>query len=166
MLITAFLLLPLVTSRFATSYSFHGPFPIGKSELDGDPAGDMQRVLQLGAAAETPSELVAGGLVRGLQTLKADPSSGLVTLEPSGVDWNKLVQRLSDMAVLEWQGFAATSIPAPSSPAARPHPPSPSSSRGRRPIRPHRFAVRAPPHDPRRRRGAARACRSRRARIG
>jgi len=99
------LLLPaLCAPSHVATWQFHGPFPIGKTELDADPTGGALALLARGSGASTPSELVPGGAVVGYVTVPAD-ASGAATLQPA-VDWNALVQRLSDVAVLEWQGWA------------------------------------------------------------
>ena len=66
-----------VTARKSTSktrlpyipyYDFLGPFPVGKTEIDGDPAGGFEAVSRINASPSGPtnmiSEMVDGGQVR------------------------------------------------------------------------------------------------------
>lgn len=91
-------------------WSYVGPFPSGKSELDADPLGAVPggafaAVNETGAAF--PSELVVGGAV-GWTLLRAD-AGGVVSLAPR-VDWNDLVRALSRVEVLEHVGFAVGAV--------------------------------------------------------
>ena len=93
------------SAALAGSWDYLGPFPVGKSELDGDPAA--------GAAASGPdgraydSELVPGGLVRWARL----PAEGKdVSVAHGGVDWNGLVAALGGTEVLEHQGWAVGNV--------------------------------------------------------
>lgn len=91
-------------------YEYVGPFPMGKTELDGDPLQVFGGARALFAQHEAQpskkvrfiSELATGGYV-GWSTLRAQ--QGAVDVSPRRVDWNRLVQGLSGRGVLEFQGW-------------------------------------------------------------
>lgn len=102
----------------SSTVDYLGPFPVGRTELDGDPceaAGGIVRLHNERRAKALsmripPSELAPGGAVS-WSTLRAD-SSGGVRVAPADIDWNALVQQLGDMAVLEHQGWAVLGLSA------------------------------------------------------
>lgn len=76
---------------------FLGPFPVGRTELDGDPCEAAGGIVSLYNSRQFPtrstrivSELVPGGYVS-WDTLRADPN-GNFALSPKA-DWNALVQQ-------------------------------------------------------------------------
>ena len=92
-----------------SSYEYVGPFPMGKTEFDGDPlaarggAAALFAQHEAGAKQRFISELASGGYV-GWSTLRAD-GGGAVAVQPARVDWNQLVSGLSGRSVLEFQGW-------------------------------------------------------------
>ena len=90
-------------------FSYIGPFPSGKTELDGDPVGAFGGPLRApnGSTTLYRSELVAGGVVK-WTSLSMD-SAGAAALSPR-VDWNPLVQSLSRLEVLEHVGWAVSHV--------------------------------------------------------
>ena len=88
---------PLVS--LSSTVDYLGPFPIGRTELDGDPCESAGGIVNLHnrrraspkSKVSLPSELVPGGAVS-WSTLRADVR-GVVSVAPSSVDWNALVQR-------------------------------------------------------------------------
>jgi hypothetical protein len=114
------LALSLLSSASASSVSlsrtwdYLGPFSVAKTELDGDPAASivaLHDVRRRKARLQQPlvSELVPGGNVSWL-TLHADAGGAVAVSAPASLDWNALVQRLSDVAVLETQGWAVATL--------------------------------------------------------
>jgi hypothetical protein len=101
-------------ASLSASWDYLGPFPVAKTELDGDPAAAiaaLHDVRRRKARLQQPllSELVPGGNVS-WTTLRADAGGAVTVSAPPAVDWNALVQRLSDMAVLETQGWAVAAL--------------------------------------------------------
>ena len=81
-----------VTARKSTSrsrlpyipyYDFLGPFPVGKTEIDGDPAGGFEAVSRINPSPSGPtsmiSEMVDGGQVR-WKRFYPDRQSGRVSV--------------------------------------------------------------------------------------
>ena len=64
-------------------YDFLGPFPVGKTEIDGDPAGGFDAISRLNPSGSGPlgmiSEMVDGGQVR-WKRFYADRRAGLVNI--------------------------------------------------------------------------------------
>ena len=109
-LLLLLLLSPLGGRSLApSSYEYVGPFPMGKTEFDGDPlaarggAAALFAQHEAGAKQRFISELASGGYV-GWSTLRAD-GGGAVAVQPARVDWNQLVSGLSGRSVLEFQGW-------------------------------------------------------------
>ena len=100
------------------SYEYVGPFPMGRTELDGDPlvarggADALFERHERGEKQRFLSELATGGYV-GWQTLRAARGSGAARIEPK-VNWNQLVSGLSGRGVLEFQGWAFGRVQVPS----------------------------------------------------
>ena len=102
------------TASLASTWDYLGPFPVAKTELDGDPAAAivaLHDVRRRKARLQQPlvSELVPGGNVSWV-TLRADAAGAVAVAAPASVDWNRLVQQLSDIAVLETQGWAVAAL--------------------------------------------------------
>lgn len=99
-------------------WHFIGPFLTGKTELDVDPSEVLGGPVSLYFNRSQPfvlySEIVTGGIVNRWQSIPS--SSGRFEIAPT-VNWNQLVQQLSEMAVLEFQGWAVGSIRVESKPA-------------------------------------------------
>jgi hypothetical protein len=102
---------PLHGGLAPASYDFLGPFPMGKTEFDGDPLeehGGAERLFRQRRAGASKqrflSELVVGGYAGWTQLDAAADGSGRAQAQPK-VDWNALVSGLSGRAVLEFQGW-------------------------------------------------------------
>ncbi|XP_059150060.1 uncharacterized protein LOC131936940 [Physella acuta] len=98
-------------SQFVADWSFIGPFPIGKSEFDGDPLaayGGIRNVskyrYQTKPAGSFYSEIVKGGGVS-WSGLKQKAANDVVVVSPK-VDWNELISALGSLGITEWQGWA------------------------------------------------------------
>ena len=97
-----------------TSWAYIGPFPMGKTEFDGDPLARHGGARQLFAQFEANgganakrkdrqrflSELATGGYVG--WSILPSTVDGSVVLQPERVNWNQLVQGLSGRSVLEF----------------------------------------------------------------
>ena len=97
------------SQRAPASYDVLGPLPIGKNEVDGDPAAAwggsaFAHWLSRPHDGRVSSELVPGGAVEWRAT-KAEPS-GVLRLQWAAQPWGALVQSLGQRAVLEWQAWA------------------------------------------------------------
>jgi len=97
---------PTISSR----WDFLGPFPVGKTEIDGDPTAAFGTIQE---QHETPrtytSELVVGGKV---EWSRIEANGGEVSIQPP-VNWNAIVQSVSEMAALEFQGWAVGEVNVP-----------------------------------------------------
>jgi len=96
-------------------WDFLGPFPVGKTEVDGDPVAAFGGIRALyakspseRAKAEFPSELGVGGKAA-WGKLSRDPTSGRMAVQPR-VDWNGIAQSLNSVAAIEFQGWAVGSV--------------------------------------------------------
>lgn len=109
------------------SWEVLGPIPVGKLEMDADPAFDTtatdsmpsdvgnkspwdvgQHVLGLSSTAYVSSEHSPDGHVQWKAMLATNSRRGLVVDAKFSINWNSLVQGLSTMAVQEMQGWART----------------------------------------------------------
>lgn len=96
-------------SSFIKHWHFIGPFPIGKSEFDGDPINAFNGIANISKYRyESPvpsyfSELSPEGRVswNKISQAKADE---FISINPQ-VNWNDLVSSLSSMGMTEWQGW-------------------------------------------------------------
>lgn len=109
--------LPTPTASPPSAWWFLGPFPASKMEVDGDPAVSAQSSdpLRHGFRETVPSELQAEpvqwtSLPASAVTPTADGTRVAVGLH---INWNELVQTLTSMAVLQWQGWAVTAFVLP-----------------------------------------------------
>lgn len=89
-------------------WNFLGPFPIGKTEVDGDPVahfGGAHQALKQSLEIKHiyRSELVSGGTLSWTK-LKAD-KNGQVHVSPA-VNWGDLVSSLGSTGITEWQGWS------------------------------------------------------------
>ena len=110
------LLLPLLTARrvnfIKKEVSFLGPFTIGKNELDGNPASDIDRLYQSHVKSgndktDLISELVEGGSVN---WTRIQMTKNQIHISPASVNFNRLVQSLFSMEVQEVQGWVVGEI--------------------------------------------------------
>ena len=100
--------------RTPTAYDVLGPMPIGKNEVDGDPlepfGGALSHWLSRPRGGLVASELVPGGRV-GWRSVKVDPAhQGAVRISFPEVNWQGLMQAMSQRAVLEVQAWAIGSL--------------------------------------------------------
>ena len=96
---------------FIDAFDVLGPFPMGKTELDGDPVAALvpgedviAGLVRMGPPVAIASELVKDGVVT-WSTLTASTQDGTVRVVPPGVDWQRHMQTMSALEVLEFQAW-------------------------------------------------------------
>ena len=135
-----FLLLPLLSLSLSLSikeWSYLGPFPVGKSEVDGDPlysflspSCSLSSLLSPspsdGCPKEFASPLAVGGLVRWKRSAKNGPfdvselrrererekesSEGMISVMNNDIRWNEILQGTQRLASMEFQGWTSSRI--------------------------------------------------------
>ncbi|KAL3875128.1 hypothetical protein ACJMK2_038060 [Sinanodonta woodiana] len=95
-------------TTFIKTWSFIGPFVIGKMELDGDPLevfGGIKNVSKdrLVKGTHFYSELAPNGTVEWM-IFKQKSANDMVRIQPQ-INWNDLVSSLGSMGITEWQGW-------------------------------------------------------------
>eukprot|EP01046_Picozoa_sp_COSAG06_P011616 COSAG06_NODE_665_length_13274_cov_60.588534_7_plen_518_part_00 len=111
---------PSAAQLAPASYEYVGPFPMGKTELDGDPLaarGGADALFRRHERGEEKkqrflSELATGGYV-GWSTVPAARGSGAARIDGGRTNWNQLVSGLSGRGVLEFQGWAFGRVQVP-----------------------------------------------------
>lgn len=119
--------------KLSSKWSYLGPFPIGKHELDLDPTESfggilsLYRIYQQTKRTSVPKGLISELLLNGGKnpasmewlTIQGTVAAGgasnkyeyvQVSLNNLPVPWNQLVQQLNDMTVLEHQGWMISTI--------------------------------------------------------
>lgn len=112
------------------SWAVLGPFVSGKAELDGDPVAaaahnstrhphGITEFTRMDPRVQLPSELTDSGLA-GWSQVKAgkmqqlhSSQMRLATYQPAATNFNKLIQQLSSMGVLEFQAWAVAPLLVP-----------------------------------------------------
>eukprot|EP00301_Raphidiophrys_heterophryoidea_P006222 c12528_g1_i1.p1 GENE.c12528_g1_i1~~c12528_g1_i1.p1 ORF type:complete len:916 (-),score=213.85 c12528_g1_i1:50-2758(-) len=87
-----------------------GPFPVGKTEIDGDPVARVGGVMALwppNSSFTLHSELVTGAEAK---WNKMKNTIRGVSVEFSNVNWNNIVQSLNSMQAMEFQAWAVSEV--------------------------------------------------------
>eukprot|EP00730_Choanoeca_flexa_P004489 TRINITY_DN11710_c0_g1_i5.p1 TRINITY_DN11710_c0_g1~~TRINITY_DN11710_c0_g1_i5.p1 ORF type:complete len:877 (+),score=197.04 TRINITY_DN11710_c0_g1_i5:98-2728(+) len=98
-----------VSAKYLAKWRAFGPFPVGKTEFDGDPVqslGGIDAILS-NRTLKVVSELSGNGYV-GWSTFSAD-EQGFVSAYFSHVPYNTIVQALNSITALETQAWFTTS---------------------------------------------------------
>jgi len=95
------------------NWYFIGPFPIGKTETDGDPLESFGGIQNVTCKRFLPgyrilSELAPNAYIS-WTTLTSKSSQGYVNIAPN-LAWGDLVNSLGSMGITEWQGWAVTEL--------------------------------------------------------
>ena len=117
-MIALLLLLSLVISCFAKPIPIHninflGPFTVGKNELDGSPAYNIDTLYQTYRATKHKttnliSELITGGFTK-WKTIRLKQNTGNIQFNDI-VDLNRIVQTLQSMEAQEVQGWVVAEV--------------------------------------------------------
>ncbi|ESO96501.1 hypothetical protein LOTGIDRAFT_159918 [Lottia gigantea] len=99
-------------SKYISEWNFLGPFPIGKTEFDGDPIqvyGDIRNLsLSRYSGKEYYSELMSEAKVKWME-IKQRKLESIIQISPS-IPWNDLVSSLGSLGITEWQGWLVGDI--------------------------------------------------------
>lgn len=96
---------------FNKEWYFLGPYPVGKGEYDSDPANTPRDYSHLFPIFEYvyPSELSPNGTIRWERVFPNDDGKGYIHIQPE-INWNSLIQSLSSVEILEFQGWLYTEL--------------------------------------------------------
>lgn len=101
---------------FNKEWYFLGPYPVGKGEYDSDPANMPRDYSHLFPVFEYiyPSELSLNGTIKWNRVFPNEENNnakkkGYIHIEPE-VNWNLLIQSLSSVEILEFQGWLYTEL--------------------------------------------------------